>query len=335
MAGVTWVSTHPAFRRRGNLRAITRRHFEGLHESRVAAFAGLHPAWVAIYQRYGYGLITERRTYRVDPRDLRFVHPVSSPGAVRELSLETEFAIMVDVYRRYREDRTGLVHRGRAMWDAGPTAPPAPGFERTILVYEDAGTAMGYAVIHSGPSPEQSRASAPLTLRIQDFFALNPEAYRALWSVIGGYDNVREIVWANAPPDDPLPHSVVEPRLLNMSVRDGIMVRIVTVDDALTLRPYPEPAVLRFELRDDFCEWNSNRWRLTTEPDRGLVEAAPGEGPDLTLTPDVLACLVWGRYTASAAAAAGLLAVHDQRALARWDAALRTRHPPHEAEHTW
>jgi hypothetical protein len=27
--------------------------------------------------------------------------------------------------------------------------------------------------------------------------------------------------------------------------------------------------------------------------------------------------------------------VHDDRALARWDAALRTKYTPYEAEHTW
>jgi chemotaxis protein methyltransferase CheR len=54
IAGVTQVSTHPAHRRRGYLRAVSKKHFETLHEKREVAFAGLHPAWVALYQRYGY-----------------------------------------------------------------------------------------------------------------------------------------------------------------------------------------------------------------------------------------------------------------------------------------
>ena len=48
MAGVTQVSTHPSFRRRGFIRAITRKHFELLHEDRGTALAGLHPAWMLI-----------------------------------------------------------------------------------------------------------------------------------------------------------------------------------------------------------------------------------------------------------------------------------------------
>ena len=60
-----------------------------------------------------------------------------------------------------------------------------------------------------------------------------------------------------------------------------------------------------------------------------------GRDVDITLTPDTLASMVWGRITASDAARAGLLDVHDDRALPRWDAALRTKYIPYEAEHTW
>lgn len=62
MAGVTQVSTHPAHRRRGYLRAVTREHFEQMHERREVAIAGLHPSWMAIYQRFGYGTVNVRHT---------------------------------------------------------------------------------------------------------------------------------------------------------------------------------------------------------------------------------------------------------------------------------
>ncbi len=335
MSGVTWVSTHPAHRRRGNLRAITKAHFQGLHESRIAAFSGLHPAWDEIYQRYGYGLISERRTYRVAPRDMRFAHPLQPRGLVRELDIEREFSVLVDVYRAYREDRTGLVHRGRSMWDAGPLAPPAASFARTVLVYEEDAHALGYVIYTTGPGPETNRAGPGLVLRVEDLFALTPAAHQALWAVLGGYDNVREISWTNAPPDDPLPNMVVEPRLLNTSVRDGIMVRVVDVEDAVKLRPYADRATLRFDLIDDFCDWNHGRWRITTDETGCDVQRVDAEGPDISLTADTFASMLWGHISATAAARAGLLDVHDPRALPRWDAALRTKYPPHEAEHTW
>ncbi|MCX7379879.1 MAG: sterol carrier protein domain-containing protein, partial [Alphaproteobacteria bacterium] len=293
--------------------------------------AGLHPAWVAIYQRYGYGSVSLRHTYRVEPRDIRFHHPVALPGRVREIDPAAEFGVLVDIYRRYREDRTALVHRGRAMWQAGALQEPPQGHQQVVLVYEEAGLAFGHVVFSHGREPDGARR-----LRVTDFFALTPAAHQALWAVLGGYDNVDEVVWDNAPPDDPLPLMLAEPRRLNQSVRDGIMIRLVSVAAALAQRPYAVATELRFGLRDEFCPWNNGSWRLATSPEGGLATRIDGQSVDFTLTPDTLAALVFGRDSASAANRAGLLGEHPSPdALLRWDEALRLAHPPHEAEHTW
>ncbi len=326
MAGVTQVSTHPAHRRRGYLRAVTRKHFETMHEQRKVAIAGLHPSWMAIYQRFGYGTVSVRHSYRAAPRDILFHHPLVTPGRVREVDPVSEFGLLVEIYRRFREDRTAMVHRGGAMWNAGALQEPPAGQRRIVLAYEEAGEALGYVVYLHGRG----------VLRVTDFFALGPAAYQALWRVFGGYDNVDEIVWENAPPDDPLPLMLTEPRLLKQSVRDGIMVRLVTVEDALAQRPYAGVFELRFELVDGFCEWNAGSWRVATSPEGGAVSRIGGQEVDFTLTPDTLASLVFGRYSASEAWRAGLLeGVRGGDALVRWDAALRLAHPPYEAEHTW
>lgn len=333
--GVTCVSTHPTARMKGYLRAVIERHFDRLHETGEAAMTLLHPAWTAIYQRYGYATVTDRVTYRVDPRDLQFTHPVPTPGRVREVDLAEEFGLLVDVYRRYREDRTGLIHRGRAMWDAGELQVPT-GVKQTVIAYEEAGTPLGYVVYVHGAKPVGTAANGPgQALRVMDFIALTPAAHQALWRVIGGYANVDVAEWANAAPDDPLPLMLVEPRRLNLSRRDGIMARLVTVADALPLRGYTEAASLRFAVVDPVCPWNEGRWLLETSPEGARVTAAEGVTPDLTLPVDTLARLVFGYTTASVAAQAGLLDVHDASALPRWDTALRTKHPPHEQEHTW
>ncbi len=335
MAGVTWVATHPAHRRKGHLRAIVRRHFEQLHEEGRVAMAGLHPAAAAIYRRYGYGTITERRTYRFDPRDLVFAHPRDVPGRIREADPDAEFGLLVDVYRRYREGRNALVHRGRAMWLAGPLAPPPPGLRRVALVYEEAGETLGYVVFHHGPGLARHGAGPNNLLRVQDLFSLSPNATRALWRAMGSYDAVGEITWNNAGPDDPLPHMLVEPRMLNPVVRDGIMARLVSVDRALEFRPYPIDTEVTFRLADDFCPWNSGEWRLSTGGEGGSMRRADGERIEATLAPDTLAQIAWGFLRPSVAWRAGLLEVDDESVLDRWDDAFRTTYPPHEMEHTW
>ena len=332
LAGVTQVSTHPAHRRRGYLRAVTRRHFEQMHEERKVAIAGLHPSWAAIYRRFGYGTVTLRDTYRVEPRNIRFTHPLPLPGRLREVDPVAEFGLLVEVYRRYREDRTGLVHRGRAMWDAGALQTPPAGQRRVVLAYQEGDEVLGYVAYMHG----RGGGDAPKTLRVTDLFALTPPAHQALWQVLGGYDNIDWILWDNAPPDDPLPLMLEEPRLLNRMRRDGIMARLVTVEDALAQRPYAAVSELSFALTDPFCPWNAGRWRVITSPEGGTVTRVDGRDVDFSLTPDTLAALVFGHIDATAANRAGLLVdLAGPEASARWDAALRLAYPPHEAEHTW
>lgn len=331
VAGVTQVSTHPAYRRRGFLRAVTRAHFEQMHALGEEAFAGLHPAWVEIYQRYGYGSVTVRHTYQVAPRDIRFHHPTPLTGRIREIDPEAQFSVLVDIYRRFREDRTGLVHRGRAMWRAGALQAPPPGQQSVVLVYEEAGEALGHVAYSHGRT-----ASGVKRLTITDLFALTPAAHQALWSTLGGYDNIDEVVWDNAPADDPLPLMLVEPRRLHQSVRDGIMIRLVSVADAMAQRSFATTAELRFRLIDGFCPWNDGNWSVTTSPAGGAAARIDGREVDFTLTPDTLAAILFGRYSASQASQAGLITdLSTPDALLRWDAACRLPHPPHEAEHTW
>jgi predicted acetyltransferase len=335
VAGVTWVSTHPAYRRRGFLRAITSRHFAQMHDERRVAIAALHPAWATIYRRYGYGTVNIRHRYRIDPRDIAFARPLTPDGTLREIDVDADFPVLVDIYRRFREQRSGLMHRGRVMWAGGALQTPPADHQRVALVYEEAGDRLGYVVYHHGPGLARADHGASQYLRITDCFALTPSALQAIWSALASYDNVGEIRWDQAPSDDPLLNMLAEPRLLNVTRRDGIMARLVTVEDALCQRPYPVASELRFELIDTLCPWNSGRWRLDAAPEGTTMTRIDRASVDLTILPDALASLAFGRISATDAVRAGLAEVHDAAALSRWDDTMRTAYAPYEAEHTW
>ena len=53
---------------KGYLRAVVERHFDRLHESGEASMTLLHPAWTAIYQRYGYA--TEYQGWCINQTEL-------------------------------------------------------------------------------------------------------------------------------------------------------------------------------------------------------------------------------------------------------------------------
>lgn len=339
VAGVTWVSTNPVFRRRGNLRRIMEADFVRLHEEKQQPIALLYASQAAIYQRFGYGIVSTHYRYDVDPRSIQFSTPGPVNGRLREASKEDEFGLLVDLYRRFREERTGYIHRGRVMWDVGVLGKPPAGHTKTALVYEEAGAPLGYVIFSAGggrfegPGPPQS-------LAVHDLVWLTPAAYRAIWETLAGFHLVRAITWGSAPPDDPLPHMVLEPRMLQATARDGLLARIIDVPGALQARPYPEEAVLRFEVVDTMAPWNAGLWQLQTGAEAEAVRvvgagATSARGartltsaPDLSLDINTLAMLIFGQLTATRAARMGRLDLHDTRALPRWDAALRTKYAP-------
>ena len=98
--------------------------FRRLKEAKQQPFAVLYASQAAIYQRFGYGITSTHYEYRIDPRYIQFSYPAEAPGSLREASKEDEFGLLVDLYRRFREDRNGYVHRGRAMWEANVLSKP-------------------------------------------------------------------------------------------------------------------------------------------------------------------------------------------------------------------
>jgi predicted acetyltransferase len=330
VAAVTTVSTLPLYRRRGHLRAIMAADFERLHEREGPAIATLYASLAAIYQRFGYGIVSTHVSYRVEPRYLAFSLPAPVRGTLRELTRD-DAGLLNDLYRRFREPRTGYLHRSRALWAAGVLADPPPGHTLTLLVYEEDGEPLGYTAYTTGlgafdpPGPN-------IALTIRDLVWLTPAAYRAVWEHLARFDLVREITWPVVPADDPLPHLLLEPRMLQATARDGILARIVDLLRALPQRHYSGEGRLMCAVVDDLCPWNAGRWQIETDGPHARVTRTTAE-PDVTLPVTTLAMLFFGQISATEAVRMGRLDAHDERALPQWDALMHTHHRPFCADH--
>ncbi len=330
VAAVTTVSTVPIARRRGHLRAIMETDFRTLHEQEGPAIAILYASLAAIYQRFGYGVVSTHQSYRVEPRYLAFAHPQPVRGLLREAT-RADDAMLNDLLRRFREPRTGDLHRSRAVWQMGALAEPPAGHTLNIIVYEEDGEPQGYMIYTSGrggyDSPGPSHA-----ITVRDLVWLTPSAYRALWEHLSRFDLVREVSWGVVPVDDPLPHLLLEPRMLHATARDGILGRVVDVARALPSRPYEDTGILTFELQDEMAPWNAGRWRLeTTGPETKVERTAAA--PQVTMPVHTLAMLLFGQISATEAARMGRLDAHDTAALRTWDRVMATRHRPFCADH--
>jgi predicted acetyltransferase len=332
VGGVTTVGTFPVYRRRGHLRRIMTTYFEQLYEKGERPIAILYASMAAIYQRYGYAIVSTQCRYNVEPRYLQFAVHKPVIGSFRELG-DDEFPVLVDLYRRFREERTGYLHRGRPMWDANVLAPPPAGHFLHRVVYEENGEPLGYVIYTlrpgTGPLPSGQTLTLPSgqTLFLRDLIWLTVPAYQAVWEYFTSMDLVASIVWSMVPVDDPLPHLMLEPRMLHRTSGDGLLGRIVAVEKALPQRPYDEEGILTFEIKDDLCSWNQGRWKLEASTDGSSISRT-SDDPQVTMPVSTLAMLVFGQLSASEAARMGRLDVGDPGALSIWDRVMRTKYRP-------
>jgi len=325
VAGVTSVGTLPIYRRRGYLRKITTTHFELLHERGEHSIAILHASRAAIYQRYGYAVVCTNNSYNVEPQYLEFSVPRPVSGTFRDVG-DDEFGLLVDLYQRFGAGRIGYIDRSRAMWEAGVLASPRTEGVLGKVAYEEASQPLGYVIytvepVHGGaPGPSQH-------LAVRDLVWLTASAYRAVWHYFARMDLVSNITWRWVPSDDPLPHLLLEPGRLNITSRDGMMARIVDVEQALSKRRYHEEGTLTFEILDDLCSWNCGRWKLETSAAETCISRT-SEKPQLAMPISTLAMLVFGQIRATEAARMERLDVLEHSALSSWDRVMRTVYRP-------
>ena len=324
VSGVTSVGTQIAYHRRGYLRRIMTKHFEIMYEKGEYAVAILLASWAAIYQRYGYGIVSTRYSYSIEPRHVQFAFPQQIKGSLRELG-EQETELMVEIYRKFRENRTGYLHRSKPMWSSNVLAPVPPGGSLNRIVYEEKGIPTGYIVFATIPQPGDIISGHRILIR--DLIWLNGEAYRAIWENLSSLDLIAEIHWQRAPGDDPLPHLLLEPRRLRATAVDCLLGRLVDVDKALTQRKYQEEGELTFGLVDNLCTWNNGSWKLEVSA-QGSKMTHTSQSPQVIMSVSTLALIVFGQISATEAMRMGRLDVQKADVLPTWDRIMRTLYKP-------
>ncbi|HSW58856.1 MAG TPA: GNAT family N-acetyltransferase [Dehalococcoidales bacterium] len=328
VGGVTWVATHPLFRRRNFLRKITEAHFKALKASGGPSIVALQASMASIYQRYGYAVVSTRNTYSVEPQYIKFTRELPVSGQLREAA-DSDVPSMVDIYNRFARNKTGLLKRGPGMENAPgnmtvlKVMPPATPIK---LIYSESGKELGYVIYStvrdiSGGNPLGQR------IMISDMAYLTPGAYQAIWGYFANMDIIIRLDWGKVPPDDPLPHLLMEPRKLNLTSADGLLGRIVDVEKALPQRRYPVEGELSFTLIDDLCDWNQGAWKFTASHSSNSLKRTRGK-TQITLPVSTLAMLFFGQINASQAAAMGRLEANEPSALETWDRVMRTTFRP-------
>ena len=268
-----------------------------------------------------------RRNYSVDTVDIGFHDGDMGSCVVETSDLTDGFDALRAVYDEFITNRMCYIKRRTGTWRHNVLAEDESQGPVRIAVCKDNNVTVGY-IVYTMRSGRVSHRSRSQELNIRDLVALNSDAYRSLWRFIAGHDLVGRVNWPTAPMDDPAMELFMEPRMLNCQDNEGIWLRIVDVEKALTERGYINSGSIRIAITaDDLAPWNAGTYEIEASEQGATVRKVQGKG-DLQLSVKALASLYSGYRNATELASYGLIE-GEVKSLSTADRIFFTPHKPH------
>ena len=335
MAGLSWVSVHPGYRRRGVLSAMIRHHLHEVHARGEEAVSGLHASEAAIYGRFGYGLAT-----------VGYVVTLGRGTGLRELSTGSDVAdeglrvtfqtadfdqhgkVITGLYADACRSRAGMVEPTAALARQGirMTARQLEKDEPIrLLLAERDGEPVGFALVRRSMKWTDFSPAGETT--VYQLAANDLVTERRLLRAATDFDLTSRSQVLRVPTDSPLLTWLVDSRSVKPVRLDELWLRIVDVDRALAARGYGQPVDVVLAVTDEVCPWNAGSWRLVGGPQGATCEPTDG-APDLSLDVRELGAALAGGSTLAAAHRAGLVQEHTAGAVVRLSAAMRSAVEP-------
>jgi len=331
MAGVTAVSVLPSHRRRGILSGLMHRLLADARD-RGEAVAALFASEAGIYGRYGFGIATAELDLTIRRGEGVMLAEPGGPGRAPRLRIaEPQDALpeMAKVFDAILPGRPGLLARddrwwGYVLWD--PEHRRSGGTPLRCVIAEDETGPRGYALFSGKPDWDDHGIPGG-TLQVRELIASDPAAYSAIWNDLLTRDLVSEIRARARPADEPLLYLLADPRRARPVLLDGLWVRLVRLDQALTQRRYGCAVDVVIEVADDLFAENAGRWRLRAPDPAAAGPAAAScertSAPaDLSVPVRALGAAYLGGTKLSALAGAGLVTEIQPGALAALSAAM-------------
>ncbi|MFE4198521.1 GNAT family N-acetyltransferase [Paenarthrobacter sp. NPDC056912] len=312
---VTSVTVRGTHRRNGILRGMITADLEGAKDDGLA-LAALTASEGSIYGRFGFGVATFERSITVDTGP-RFRLRGEPSGTVEVADPAVLLEIAPKVFERVQRAAPGSIDRQEyyrlvASGSIGRDGKPDAAI-RSALHYGADGTVDGYVSYRF-----KGWDTKPYVMEIVDLVAATNAAYLDLWRFLGSIDLIDQVIWAEAPVDDPLTWALEDPRCVDSSdIRDMLWLRILDVPAALRARGFAAAGRLVLEIADPLG-LAGGTWAL--EADGGaaaVVDDASGEAPDLTLDIADLGSMYLGAVSPVTLAAAGRVREHTQGAAFR------------------
>ena len=329
-AGLTVVGVLPTHRRRGIASALMRSHIDDAR-AHAEPLSILWASEASIYQRFGYGPAIDQINVRVDRGEGVFLDRTPPVGRIRLLDDDEALKVLPDIYERVRPRINGLLARDARWWQYHRLMDPKEdrdGASKLFkVVWEDEGRADAYALYRIKEKWDYNSGLPQGSLRVLESAATSAIATKELWRYLFSVDLIDQVTGYFMPVDHPLTRMILEIRRLHARMNDAVWLRIVDIKEALTGRSYADEGSVVLDVIDNFCEWNSGRWKLTARSSGHSLDEVSGEA-DLVLDIRDLGAVYLGGNTFAQLARAGRVEETAPGGIACADALFHTDHKP-------
>jgi predicted acetyltransferase len=328
-AAVGPVACLSAYRRQGHVGKLLRFALETMRE-RGQLMSGLYTPHDALYVRYGWERAEGRLRYQFFPKDIHLRHR-GAPGSIEQVAKD-DWERLDAIYQAHTSKRNGAFTRSAVWWQVAVLAhfeSPGELKDNEIFVWRNSASRDEGYVVYSHRALPQDTDWPRRVVHVRDFVALSGDAYLGLWQHMLTHDLADHVI-AHMPPDDPFPNLVHDPFRVQVAPGYGAMLRIVDLEQAITLRPYvgDRPVTFTMRILDHPAPWNEATWRIEAADGRMQAERTEGE-PDVELTANTLAPIFTALMTPEVAAGVGLLRVFRAEAVEEMTEAFRALYPPY------
>ena len=268
-AGVTWVGVLPTHRRRGILRDFMARQLDDVR-SWGEPIAALWASEASIYGRFGYGAAVPGLVAKSDARRFALKHDRPSNVTVRLTDFDEAYSLFPAVYDAVRSRRAGMLSRSETWWKELRLADPKEwrrgASQKFYAVAEVDGNVEGYATYRVKDEWEDGFSKSEV--RVVEVQATTTAAELELWRFLHSIDLTVKVDVFSIDPALTLFLNVRDPRALRLRLADALWLRLVDLDAALKARSYKPGESLVLEVTDEFCSWNTGRYRVGDDAGR-------------------------------------------------------------------
>ncbi|MFP3953356.1 MAG: enhanced intracellular survival protein Eis [Candidatus Acetothermia bacterium] len=258
MGGITTVATPPEYRSRGFVRAMLKKLLGELRDRRIY-LSVLWPFSYPFYNKLGWSRSQDVINYSMDPSILKREDPGNSGGLFRVNS--GEYDLIEPAYLKYVKKFNLPLKRWNDWWDEHIMNHWK--INNYCYGWKDEGRVRSYVLYHieEGSGEEWKRK-----MIVDEMVFEGRTSFSQLLSFLYSHSSQAHEILIRAPFSEEMPfhHVFDDPREVEVTVKPGIMTRIVDVKMALESLSPPEElnGKLRILLRDPVLDFNQGTFDL-------------------------------------------------------------------------